>query len=393
MPPVAAKAFLSYARSDNDRENGRIIRLKGLIENEFQTLTGESIEIFTDQVEILWGQDFRSRLNQALQETTFFIPVLTPTYFTRDECRNEFSQFVTSAEELGLNQLLLSIRYIPVADMREDSLDQLKAIAARMQFTPWDQLRLLDEDSPPYRQAINHLATRLVQLTQNLEGAEPGSSPVEPRAGGLLGEASGEANRTGNAQTDEPPVTTASGTDLDEEAPGLIDLVVDVEPAMQAWASSITGFSPAIARFNSVINAGTARMNDANNLPNAFAVKIRIARELAQEAEQPLQEIEQLSKEYSAGLLRLDPAIRAAIELAQRQESDEADTAIENIRHLVSVSREAMRSISSAADAARANAGLSKDLRPILRRFETALRNVADGQRLMDEWESLVDAA
>ena len=79
MVQTVAKAFLSYAHADNEREGGRILRLGELIRNEFETLTGSTIEIFTDKAEILWGHDFRRRLNEAMQETTFFIPVLTPT--------------------------------------------------------------------------------------------------------------------------------------------------------------------------------------------------------------------------------------------------------------------------------------------------------------------------
>lgn len=74
MVEIAAHAFLSYAHEDNEREGGRILRLAKFIENEFQTLTGTKISIFTDKAEIKWGQDFRAQLDEALQETTFSFP-------------------------------------------------------------------------------------------------------------------------------------------------------------------------------------------------------------------------------------------------------------------------------------------------------------------------------
>ena len=40
---TVAKAFLSYAHSDNEREGGRILNLAKLIREEFESLTGTTI--------------------------------------------------------------------------------------------------------------------------------------------------------------------------------------------------------------------------------------------------------------------------------------------------------------------------------------------------------------
>lgn len=393
MSEVVAKAFLSYAHADNEREDGRIRRLAHLIRSEFEFLTGETIDIFVDSAEIRWGQDFRNRLDEAMQNTTFFIPVLTPTYFLREECRKEMLQFVSSARSLGLQELLMSIRYTSVPDLREGSTDELKDIAARMQFEPWDDVRLLDEASSAYRTRINRLAARLVELTRDLE-ERPVDLASRSKQGAidiiashnLVGDRPSGQSRLDNSQT-EPEVE-------DEDAPGFLEHLAEFQPVADDWTKSLTTLGPAVAEFGELFSASSEKMNDANKKPNSFAAKIVLARKLAKDAAAPLEMIEQTSKEYSTNLLRMDPIIRAVLEITTLQEGDgERAVAMTAIQRLIDSSREAMDSISGAADAAKANAGLSRDLRPILRRFETALRNVVDGQDLIEGWEPLLERA
>lgn len=391
---IVAKAFLSYAHDDDRREYGRILHLAELIRDEFESLTGTTIEVFTDSAEILWGQDFRARLNESLQETTFFIPVLTPTYFLKEECRKEMTQFVTSASALGLDQLLLSIRYLPVPDMREGSTDELKDIAARMQFEPWDGYRLLDQSGAIYRTAVNKLATRLVQLTQKLESSSGASGNPNDSAAALISDPNRpETSATANDQTEDVDRTEPADPEVDDDdAPGLIDLAEDAEPAMAAWAETLNQLTPASNALNEIFNAASLKMLDANDHPNSFAAKIVIARKLAQDVEETLQAIERLSKDYSFGLLRVDPGVRVMLEMAANADDAGARAGFaKSLQELIDSSIVASESVRGAADAARANAGLSRDLRPVLRRFETALRNIVDGVSTIKAWQPLLD--
>ncbi|RKR20512.1 toll/interleukin-1 receptor domain-containing protein [Arthrobacter oryzae] len=391
MSEVVAKAFLSYAHVDNEREDGRIRRLAELLRAEFEFLTGETIDIFVDSAEIRWGHDFRAQLDEALQNTTFFIPVLTPTYFLREECRKEMVQFVSSARSLGLQELLMSIRYTPVPDLREGSTDELKDIAARMQFEPWDDVRLLEETSSPYRTRIHRLATRLVELTRDLEARPVHLASNPKRASVDVIAKSAEAGEPPSAAQRLRPAPEEEEAD---DAPGFLELMADFQPVADEWTNTLTTLGPAVGEFGELFSASSKEMEKANKKPNAFAAKIVIARQLAKDAAAPLETIEHMSKEYSTSLLRMDPIIRAVLEVLAHQEEDAGNgDAVAGIRRLIDSSREAMATITEAADAAKANAGMSRDLRPLLRRFETALRNVVDGQDLIDGWEPLLEGA
>ena len=73
--------------------------------------------------------------------------------------------------------------------------------------------------------------------------------------------------------------------------------------------------------------------------------------------------------------------------------TDDTTTFVNNIQSLIDNAIGAAGKIRGAAEAAKKNSGMSRDLRPVLRRFETALRNVADGTSTVKEWQPLLDAA
>lgn len=63
---------------------------------------------------IKWAEVWKERVDSALQTTTFFIPVLSPSFFRNDECRREFIESHTKAKSLGVSEFPLALRYISV---------------------------------------------------------------------------------------------------------------------------------------------------------------------------------------------------------------------------------------------------------------------------------------
>lgn len=373
---VVASVFWSYARTDDEREGGRIVRLASLIQDEFRTLTGAELEMFIDRESIQWGNDFRREIDEALQQTSFFVPVLTSTYFLRAECRREMRNFVSSAESLGLQDLLLSIRYTSITDLDESSTDELKSVAAKMQFESWDQLRLVDENSAAHRQAVNRLANRLVDLTRKLE-QQPPTFPCPDATPSRFAESSANPD-------------TNDGDDSDD-SPGLLELLADLEPAGANWNETLTGFPPALEEFNGSFNRASEKIGQIGPHGNPFAARLNITRLLAQEIALPVEHLEALSRKYSADLLRLDVIVSGVLRYSFSAKQADAKESAAGIRALIEASRQAMVGIGGAADAARRYEGVSRDLRPLLRRFQTAMRNVIDGQQIIEGWLPLVE--
>jgi hypothetical protein len=375
--------FWSYAHADNDRDGGRVTKLAALIAGEYALLTGRTINIFVDSVNIKWGDQWRDRISDALQQGAFFIPIITPTYFTRDICRNEMIEFTNAAKALGLEELILPILYIPVADLDVASTDTTKALVAKTQYETWSDLRLADEASAAYRTGVNRIAQRLVELQDLIENkplTEPGKVLAE------TGLAPAQA-ADGSDSNDDP--------DLDDEAPGLLDLMGGFEGSAGAFQATLNTFPVLINDFSSLLQKATSDLNEANSQPNAAAAKLTIARRLAAELEEPIELIQANSKAYAENLIDLDPRVRAFVSMAGMTQHDEdaaaATDALDSIARVADAGSQTAASLRTAADAAKSQMHLSRDLRKPFRAFETAIRSVADGQAILDEWRRLAD--
>jgi len=95
---LIAKGFWSYVHDDDDAEGGRITALARDLSAQYEMLTGESIDLFLDRDDLEWGNDWRATVDGSLAVTAFFIPVLTPRYFSSAECRRELNAFVRKAK-------------------------------------------------------------------------------------------------------------------------------------------------------------------------------------------------------------------------------------------------------------------------------------------------------
>ena len=160
-PSPDVVAFWSYSHADETSDK-RILSLANDIRAEFSLLTGQELQIFVDRSSLEWGDRWRRQIDNALGSSAFFIPVITPRYFTRPECRSELLRYNAASFTHGYERLLLPIYYAPVDQFGDDlHPDEAIALIARTQWTDWTQLRLSDTGSQEYRRSVNEIAQKL----------------------------------------------------------------------------------------------------------------------------------------------------------------------------------------------------------------------------------------
>lgn len=379
-----AVGFLSYAHIDDEADGGRIRRLARAIQMEYRVLTGENLEIFVDRSDIRWGQKWKERIDGALQATTFFIPVLSPSFFASDECRREFFEFYNTTRALGVSKYLLAIRYAAVEDLVSASPNQSKAIAAETQYKDWEHLRLVDEASAEHRQAVNDLAKELRGLMQEVQQQPAQDSASGPRASAVV--IQDDVGSDANDALDDPY----------GDAPSPLELVAEFPERTAAWTVAMTAFQTAAEEFNAILQGGTAELNERPG--SSFAEKLVVLRRVAKDLESPTQQIVDAGDEYMRSLLAIDPSFRALAEIGHAQTSvtpeDRAALAQaqESVQGMVRAGEEATESVRSAIHSGRGLARLSRDMRPALKRYETGSQNIIDGQAVMQEWADLLNA-
>ncbi len=309
MSSDSAIGFWSYAHDDNDLDYGLIIELAQKVQDEYNLLTGEPLRLFVDQNSLAWGDMWRERVDSVLLETTFFIPIITPRYFTRPECRRELLEFAAKARSLGVSEFLLPIIYVLPSEFTEKNSDQAIGLVASTQYVDWQDLRLEDPASREFRRAVNSLAKRLQTI----------SSEVAERQ--LRSEIS-------NDHLDE------SGDE------GISELVAQIMELIPDWLNVVAGDRVVTAQIRATWDASLAQVTRLKRTrapaSAVLAAEVRAAKEMLPILERNNQD----AKIYLEQSVRLDPFISSLARLlSEHPDSYEfampirqaIDEAIENI--------------------------------------------------------------
>jgi hypothetical protein len=358
IPPMAsAIAFWSYAHEDDHADQGAILHLADRIKDEYSLMTGHEITIFVDRDDIRWGQEWRERIRSALVQTTFFIALLSPRYFQRPECRKELLDFAGQAQGLGILELILPILYTPVPALTDDNPDEAVALAARMQYADWTQVRLRDESSEEHRQAVHELASRLAtiehavaerQLVRETKIAVPATQ------GAGLGETLTEIGRL---------------------LPDWRD-AVETDPIVDAQSSAL------LREFDKKRSRLTRRQAGVR-----IALTVRQANEMAPLADRELK----LAEIYASRTVELNPLVLAAIRAAEM--APDARSALAPLEEAVGIAIERLRSQSTGTpidEWAAARAGESRLMGQLASVWRRSNQLRDDANLLVERWaESL----
>ena len=169
---------MSYAHFDDEHDRGYLTKLSQNLSDEISAQTGNKFEIFQDRKDIRWGEEWKSRIYNTLGEVTFFIPVITPSFFNSNECRKELKYFLNYEKKLGRNDLILPIYYIETPKITDKSIrseDELANIISERQYEDWKELRHESINSRKTRIAITKLSRHICSgidkkpLKQNLK--------------------------------------------------------------------------------------------------------------------------------------------------------------------------------------------------------------------------------
>jgi TIR domain len=281
MPAEGAAGFWSYAHDDNKLDDGAILKLANMLSEEFDLLAGEPLELFIDRDGIDWGDLWRERINSALAQTTFLIPIITPRYFRQPECRRELQEFAAKAKGLGTEELLLPILYVKPQGFAEDSSDDLVALVAKTQYVDWQENRLLESNSRAYRKEVNALAHRLLGIARRVA---------------------------------EDQLSQELNADLDDNAmDGLVDLVESTTKLLPEWLDAVLGDRVTDAQLEATWHQcwdHVLKLRRAHAPASAVAAaQIRAAKEMLPIIER----FQKDSKTYLAKSIELDPLISEMI--------------------------------------------------------------------------------
>jgi hypothetical protein len=373
--------FWSYVHEDDRNSGGRILSLADRLTEAFDLLSVEPLRLFVDR-ELEWGEEWEKRIQKNLEETTFFIPVVTPRYFRSEPCRKELLDFSRAARDFGVEQLVLPIYYVPVGELEEESpTDEAMALIKSRQWVDLRHVRLLDETDSEHRTVVNGLAERLLQIAQDIEDRPPSSE-----GGSSLVGPSGDSSPSGGGAVE--------ARDGAEDEDGFLELLAKGEEAIPRWGETIEAIAKVLDRIGTLTQKQAEAMKGAG--AESFAARLTIANRFAIELDGPADELVTLGSDYVSHVLQVDPAIRTLIATAESEDEvtseEDVDEYFGGIVQMVDASETATGQLADFSKVLEEPAKFSRELRRPVRKMQGALRNIIDAQSVLNEWRERIEA-
>lgn len=369
-----AVGFWSYVQEDDIGDQGRILALADDLRGQYRLLTGEPLHLFIDRESIDWGEAWKERIDTAIAGTTFFIPILTPSYFRSPECRRELLKFAREAERLGLTELLMSIYWVQVPqleDAPEASQDEAIRLVAKYNWEPLRDQRLEDRDSSIYRKAVSRLAERLADRAHQAQQVNDIPATSEP-----------------------PPVVLEGGEGLPEGSaeeiePGVIDRLAATEEAMPKAAELLRKLGQHLEEVNEQAERAGRDLQGAAARGQGVRAALTVTDRLAHELSPPAAAIAGIGHEYGQVLAEVDSGMHAKLDLIEEADARRAvddDRFLGEILDMVNAAKQAEAGLTDLLESAEPISKLSRSLRAPLVDLKDGLLGVLDGNALIEEW-------
>jgi hypothetical protein len=177
--------FWSYSRDDDERSRGKLSQLRSLLQTELQgRFPGhDRAHIFQDLAGISYGEAWKKALETALDDCSFFIPIVTPGFLLSEWCGLEVLRFQVRMKKLGRDDLIFPIHYIDVDDVDPGDPHDVRdrAVWDCLRAHQWFDFRKLRQFPPdsavPVAQALEAAASAIrMALRRNAPPAEASAS-------------------------------------------------------------------------------------------------------------------------------------------------------------------------------------------------------------------------
>jgi hypothetical protein len=379
-----AAGFWSYVHDDDAADDGLIRALADRVRAQFKLLTAEELNLFVDHDVLEWGTEWSLRIDDAIAGATFFIPIVTPSYFKSAACRNELRSFASEATRLGLRDLLMPIYWVTVPALEgdaEQASDELIALVSRFQRQDLRYVRLEEVGSGAFRTAASSLAAELA--TRIAAIADVSDVPSEPAA---------QASAPIHLATPSNPADPH-----DPDSPGLLEQMAESEAAVPELEGILDQLSTAVTRVGELLTLATEEMERSDQHGEGMKGRLRVTQRLAKSLEEPAELIEQAGRNFAAALVQADPGILTMIELVGDPDQDESpedrETFLRSILEVRESAAPGLKELRVFLAGLSDIAKFSRALRPPVARMKTGLQGVLDGEAVLEGWAQKADAA
>lgn len=361
-------AFFSYAHKDNELTGNRLLELAQDIKNAYEFRTGEQINLFTDQ-EIEWGSFWQDEINQRLNVTAFFIPILTPNYMNSVNCLKELKTVIAHADQIGKRGIIYPIRYVDIDKILEKSSDdELVSFIQSVQRKNWDSLHYSDRGSSEYRLAIKEIVDDLIDADEKM-----------------------------TTVSDIGIMNAESGLKDDGNELGTVDKMAEMENAFLSIQEVLGDLQESLSEISVIANDGTQEMEESDRSQKGFSGRIVIIKKMATRFENISENVYARCGQFTKEFQKIDRGIHVIVPQLYSEiqngkaEADQVGLFYSQVKDFCSSAKYAFDAVDVLTENLQPAMEASRDLRKPLGKISRALTDLASSRNTINGWLMLMD--
>ncbi|MFB7573038.1 toll/interleukin-1 receptor domain-containing protein [Streptomyces sp. NPDC056165] len=358
------RLFISYAHKDNELFDEAVAIFAKDISNFYAAKTGNSLSVFFDRQSIGWGDNWRAEIDYDLDNAMIFMPIITMQYFNRSACRDELIAFKSSAERLGVKELILPVVIAGAKSITADhDIPEVRIIEA-LQYRNLESAFLAGPGTPEWRMALSELTDELIEIIAKAEAEQ-------------------EARRSSGqpALPSDAAVDSEDG-DLLQEMSDLTTLSVRVEEEVEEAGHAVGEWVEAISEDMEAFSA--------QRTPQQMrAISLR----MANKAKDPSIRLREAGISLATTTAEADAIIRLMIEQLARVDHPEAREAAKQLAHSMRSDSPELQSLitqmSGVLSMLTVFELMSSPLRKSLKPARIGINKLQDAFRIVDSWNGM----
>lgn len=362
--------FWSYVQDDNAASFEKIVRLGRDLQSVYQMISGTSVSLFIDRDSLEWGDAWKSVIKSNLGTVAFFIPIVTPAYFSSPACRSELEAFARRTTAEGLRGLLLPILWVPVEGLEDEANeDPLVRVIQERQWEDWTDLRHAAQNSEVYSRTLSKMAERIKRANEAADRVD--------------------ASQIAKAMAEEQEVEPEGGE-------GRLEVLARMESDMSSWVPLMEDVAVGLQDMGEVATQSTAKMA-TDPRANTFAGKLLIVRETATRLQDPASRIETAGMEFAQKVSSVDDGVRIIIDSAPAEVNADPDsreafeTFFDQIRSLGLVTKTVDEQLSGFITAIVPLQKQSRDLKKPVQAATNGVTRIRAALGIVNDWIDLID--
>ncbi|MFZ4189673.1 toll/interleukin-1 receptor domain-containing protein [Streptomyces pseudogriseolus] len=358
------RLFISYAHKDNELFDEAVAIFAKDVSNFYSAKTGNTLNYFFDRQSIGWGENWRAEIDRGLDNSMVFMPIITMQYFNRAACRDELNAFKSSAERLGVRELILPVVIAGARSIKADHEIPEVRIIESLQYRDLESAFLAGPGTPEWRTALSALTDELIGIIDRVEAEQ-------------------EARRS-SGQPVLPSDAAAEGEDAD-----LLQGMADLSTLSERVEEEITEANQAVEAWVEAISKDMESFSNQKTPQQMQAVSLR----MASKAKEPSIRLRDAGTALATTTAEADALLRFMIEQLSQTESPEARGMAKQLTESMQEESPDLQSLlaqmSGVLSMLTVFEVMSSPLRASLKPARVGINKLQDAFRIVDSWSSL----